>query len=299
MNTTLLKETRPARRSRRRVSGWDVFIWGLLSVFALMFLLPLVSLVLTSFKTFNEAVGPYKWIPAQFNFQNYAQVFALRDFNYFRYLLNTLLVFALKAIGTLLSCTLAGYGFVRFRYAYKHVFFGILLAVILLPGELLTIPMYQIYLNLGWYDTYHPLYVATFFGTDVFMIFLFRQFFLSIPQQLFEAAQVDGANEWQIYWRVLLPLSRPVIVTCLLLYFTGTYNDIYGPMLYISSPQNYTMAQGIRAVEGLFNTGSRDFIVPWNIVSAASVLSLIPVIALYFAAQRQFMESVAQSGIKG
>ena len=275
-------------------------LYALLVLSSVLLMLPLISLVLTSFKTFQESVGAFKWIPAQFNFQNYSEVFRLRDFNYWNYLGNTLLIFALKTTGTLLSCTLAAYGFARFEYRHKNLIFAILLTVILLPGELLTIPMYEIYLKFGWYDTYYPLFVASYFGTDVFMIFFFRQFFLGIPKELFEAAQIDGASEFQMYRKIMLPLSRPAIVTCLLLYFTSTYNDLYAPLLYISSPEKYTMSQGLRAIEGLFTAGvSRDSIVPWNLVSAATVLSLIPVLILFVIAQRQFMEGAARTGIKG
>ena len=278
----------------------NTVLYALLISSSVLLMLPLISLVLTSFKTFEEAIGPFKWIPAQFNFQNYADVFKLRDFNYLAYLGNTMLIFVLKIAGTLVSCTLAAYGFVRFDVPFKGVIFALFLTVIMLPGELLTIPMYEVYLKLGWYDTYYPLFVATYFGTDVFMIFFFRQFFMGIPKELFEAAQMDGASEFQMYWRIMLPLGRPAIITCILLYFTGTYNDLYTPLLYISSREKYTMSQGIRAIEGLFNTtGSRDYIVPWNLVSAATMLSLIPVLIVFFIAQRQFMEGAARSGIKG
>jgi multiple sugar transport system permease protein len=280
-------------------SRLDLVLYTLLVISSILLMLPLVSLVLTSFKTFGESVGPFKWLPAQFNLENYREVFKLRDFNYWNYLGNTMLIFVLKTLGTLVSCTLAAYGYVRFEYKYKNIFFALLLTVIMLPGELLTIPMYEVYLKLGWYDTYYPLYLATYFGTDVFMIFLFRQFFISIPKELFEAAQIDGASEFQMYSRIMVPLSRPAIITCVLLYFTGTYNDIYTPLLYISSPQKYTMAQGLRAIEGIFNNGSRDYIVPWNLVSAATVLSLIPVLLVFVIAQRQFMEGVSRTGIKG
>jgi multiple sugar transport system permease protein len=270
-----------------------------LSITSLALLLPLISLMLTSFKTFNEAIGVYKWIPAQFNFKNYEKVFALKNFHYWIYLRNTMLIFAMKAIGTILTCTLTAYAFIRFNVKYKNFFFILLLSVILLPGELLAIPTYQFYLSVGWFDTPYPLFTACFFATDVFMIFMFRQFFMSIPKELFEAAETDGASEFKIYWRILIPLSRPAIMTCLILYFTGTYNDLYGPLLYLSSPGKWTMAQGIKSIEDIFNLGPRDYIVPWNLVSAATILSLIPVMVLFMFAQKQFMESVARTGIKG
>lgn len=275
------------------------FLYGTLIVTSLMLLLPLLSLILTSFKTFEEAIGVYRWFPKQFNFNNYREIFELENFNYWLYFRNTMFIFVMKVVGTILTCTLTAYALIRFNVKFKSLWFTIMLSVILLPGELLAIPMYQFYLGFGWFDTYYPLFTACFFATDVFMIFLFRQFFMSVPKELFEAAEVDGASEFKIYWRILMPLSRPAILTCLILYFTGTYNELYGPMLYLSSPSKWTMAQGIKSIEDVFNLGPRDYIVPWNLVSSATLLSLIPVMALFFIAQKQFMESVARTGIKG
>lgn len=276
-----------------------VFLYSILILFSLSLLLPLISLILTSFKTFDESVGVYRWVPNQFNFDNYRDVFALEGFNYWLYLRNTLIIFVLKSVGTILTCTLTAYGLIRFQVKYSKILFTILLSVILLPGELLAIPMYQVYLSAGWFDTYYPLFTACFFATDVFMIFLFRQFFMSIPRELFEAAETDGASELKIFFKILIPLSRPAIMTCLLLYFTGTYNDLYGPLLYISSREKWTMAQGIKSIEDIFNLGPRDYIVPWNLVSAATLLSLIPVLLVFVFAQKQFMDSMARTGIKG
>jgi len=284
---------------KTRSRSVTLFLYGTLIVTSLMLLLPLLSLILTSFKTFEEAIGVYRWFPKQFNFNNYREIFELENFNYWLYFRNTMFIFVMKAVGTILTCTLTAYALIRFNVKFKSLWFTIMLSVILLPGELLAIPMYQFYLGVGWFDTYYPLFTACFFATDVFMIFLFRQFFMSIPKELFEAAEVDGASEFKIYWRILMPLSRPAILTCLILYFTGTYNELYGPMLYLSSPSKWTMAQGIKSIEDVFNLGPRDYIVPWNLVSSATLLSLIPVVFLFFIAQKQFMESVARTGIKG
>jgi len=284
---------------KTRSRSVTLFLYGTLIVTSLMLLLPLLSLILTSFKTFEEAIGVYRWFPKQFNFNNYREIFELENFNYWLYFRNTMFIFVMKAVGTILTCTLTAYALIRFNVKFKSLWFTIMLSVILLPGELLAIPMYQFYLGFGWFDTYYPLFTACFFATDVFMIFLFRQFFMSVPKELFEAAEVDGASEFKIYWRILMPLSRPAILTCLILYFTGTYNELYGPMLYLSSPSKWTMAQGIKSIEDVFNLGPRDYIVPWNLVSSATLLSLIPVVALFFIAQKQFMESVARTGIKG
>jgi multiple sugar transport system permease protein len=284
---------------KKKRDGWTIALYGSLISLSFILLLPLVSLILTSFKTFEEAVGVYRWFPQQFNFDNYRALLERADFNYWTYLKNTLILFVLKATGTILTCTLTAYALIRYNVKYKNFFFTLLLSVILLPGELLSIPTYQIFLSVGWFDTNYPLFTACFFATDVFMIFLFRQFFMSIPRELFDAAEADGASEFMIYRKILLPLCRPAITTCLILYFTGTYNDLYGPILYLSSRENWTMSQGIKAVEDIYNFGPRDYLVPWNEVSAATILGLIPVVILFAMAQRQFMESLSRTGIKG
>lgn len=284
---------------KQKLGGITIALYASLFIVSIVLLLPLLSLLLTSFKTFEEAVGVYQWIPKQFNFNNYRTLLDREDFTYWVYLKNTLIIFVLKAAGTVVTCTLTAYALIRYNVRYKNFFFTLLLSVILLPGELLSIPTYQIFLNLGWFDTNYPLFTACFFATDVFMIFLFRQFFMSIPRELFDAAEVDGASEFTIYRKILLPLCKPAITTCLILYFTGTYNDLYGPILYLSSRENWTMSQGIKAVEDIYNFGPRDYLVPWNEVSAATVLGLIPVVILFGLAQRQFMESLSRTGIKG
>ena len=284
---------------KQKVDGWTICLYGSLITLSVILLLPLLSLILTSFKTFEEAVGVYKWIPDQFNFDNYRELLAKEEFQYWTYLKNTLIIFFLKVIGTVVTCTLTAYALIRYDVKYKNFFFTLLLSVILLPGELLSIPTYQVFLSIGWFDTNYPLFTACFFATDVFMIFLFRQFFMSIPKELFDAAEVDGASEFRIYRKILLPLCRPAITTCVILYFTGTYNDLYGPILYLSSRENWVMSQGIKAVEDAYNFGPRDYLVPWNEVSAATIFALLPVLIIFALAQRQFMESLSRTGIKG
>lgn len=286
-----------SKRRNEIVQKTTVYLF--LTINAILVLMPLVFLILTSFKTMSETLGAFEWFPKQLYLDNFKDVMNMENFFYLRFFSNTILIFALKFLGTVVTCSLTAYGFVKFSFKYKALLFGVLLTVLMLPGELLTIPIYETYINLGWYDTYYPFFVACFFGTDVFCIFLFRQFFLSLPSELFEAAKIDGASEIKIYSRIVMPLSIPVIVTTAILYFTGTYNDIYTPMLYLSSEENFTIAQGIRLIESLFNTGSHDYIIPWNLVSAATILGILPVLIIFFIAQKYFIEGVASTGIKG
>jgi len=270
-----------------------------LTITSIIVMLPLYYLIITSFKTFQESIAEFKWFPASFNFDNYRTVLNMKDFRLFRYFVNTMFIFIMKTAGTLFSCSVAAYGFVRYRFKYKELIFALLMSVLMLPGEILTIPFYEVFIKLNWMDSYKPLYIGSFFATDIFAIFLFRQFFKSVPGSLFEAARIDGCGEFRMFLQIMLPLSKPVLITMFLLYFTGTYNDIYGPSLYILSENKYTLAQSIKIIETMYDTGSKDYLVPWNLVSAATVLSIIPVFIVFFAGQRYFVEGVSMTGIKG
>lgn len=273
--------------------------YSLLIITSIIVMLPFYYLIMTSFKTFQESIAEFKWFPGQINLKNYRDVLGLEEFRIVRYFFNTMHIFVLKTIGTLLTCSIAAYGFVRYNFKYKELIFIIMMSVLMLPGELLTIPFYEVFINLNWMDTYKPFYVGTFFATDIFAIFLFRQFFKSVPSSLFESARIDGCSEFRMFLQIMLPLSKPVLITMFLLYFTGTYNDIYGPSLYILSEDKYTLAQSIGIIENMYNTGSRDFLVPWNLVSAATVLSIIPVFIVFFSGQKYFIEGISTAGIKG
>ncbi|MFA5290687.1 MAG: carbohydrate ABC transporter permease, partial [Candidatus Izemoplasmatales bacterium] len=166
-------------------------------------------------------------------------------------------------------------------------------------GELLGIPIYEFFISTGLKEVaYLPLWISAWFATDVFMIFMFRQFFQGMPKPLIEAARMDGYGEFRIFFKIVVPLNIPVFTTVILLYFIGTYNDLYGPALYISQKQNWVMANSISIFENLYKSGSSDYIVPWNYVSVASLIAMVPVVFLFSFMQKRFMESVAGGGIK-
>ena len=254
------------KKRKSRLKGSKTLVVTFLIIFSIIVLIPFYYLIMTSFKTFQESIAEFKWLPGQFNFENYKLVLDMDDFKIGRYFLNTIFIIFMRCVGTLATCSLVAFGFVRYKFKYKEVIFVIFMSVLLLPGELLTIPFYEVFLKLNWMDTYKPLYAGTFFATDIFAIFLFRQFFRSVPSTLFESARIDGCSEFRMFLQIMIPLSKPVLITMFLLYFTGTYNDIYGPTLYILSEDKYTVAQSLGLIENLYNTGSRDFLVSWNLV---------------------------------
>jgi ABC-type glycerol-3-phosphate transport system permease component len=284
---------------RKRKANASTYI--LLVIFAVIALLPLYYLLITAFKELDEASTRATFFPQSFAlFENIRFVLKYPDYQVGRFFMNTMIVFILKATGTAFTCSLAAYGFSRFRFPGKDLIFIILLSAVMIPSELLGVPIFEFMVNTGLRETFwFPLWIGSWFATDIFVIFLFRQFFKGIPTELFDAAKMDGANEFQAFLHILVPLSKPVFVTVLLLYFVGTYNDLYGPAVYIISQENFLMAQSINMFETLYRTGSSSYIVPWNYVSVATLIGMIPVFAVFAFAQKQFVESVAGVGLKG
>ena len=278
-----------------------VFTYILLVVFSLIALLPLYYLIITAMKDLAEASTQATMFPHSFAlFDNFRFVLSHPDYNVIRMFLNTMLIFVLKATGTILTCSLAGYGFAMFKFPGKKIIFFALLSTMMIPGELLGVPIYEFMVNTGLKEVaFIPLWIASWFATDVFVIFLFKQFFETLPKPLIEAARMEGASELGIFFRIALPLNKPAIVTVILLYFVGTYNDLYGPALYISDKSNWVMANSITIFENLYQSGSSSYLVPWNYVSVATLIAMVPVVLLFAFLQKQFMQSVAGTGIKG
>ena len=251
-----------------------------LVLFALVALLPLYYLVITAFKNLDEASTlATMWPRSNELLANIRFVVNYPDYRVVRMFANTMLIFALKTLGTVLTCSLAAYGFAMYRFPGKKIIFFVLLSTMMIPGEILGIPIYEFMVNTGLKDiAYIPLWIACWFATDVFMIFLFRQFFQGIPKAYIEAARMDGYSEMGIFFKIVVPLNVPVFVTVILLYFVGTYNDLYGPALYISEKANWVMANSITIFENLYRSGSGSYIVPWNYVSVASLIAMVPVV---------------------
>ncbi|MFA5235387.1 MAG: carbohydrate ABC transporter permease [Bacilli bacterium] len=272
-----------------------------LVLFALVALLPLYYLIITAMKDLDEASTQATMFPQTFAlFENIKFVITHPDYQIIRMFLNTMFIFLMKTLGTVLTCSMAAYAFSMYKFPGKNVIFFILLSTMMIPGELLGIPIYEFMVNAGLKEiAYIPLWIAAWFGTDVFMIFLFKQFFQTVPKPLIEAARMDGYGEVAIFFKIVLPLNVPVIVTVVLLYFVGTYNDLYGPALYISDKSAWVMANSISIFENFYQSGSSSYLVPWNYVSVASLIAMIPVVLLFSFMQKKFLQSIAGVGIKG
>ncbi|MHB0878095.1 MAG: carbohydrate ABC transporter permease [Anaerolineae bacterium] len=258
---------------------------------SVVLLLPLVWMVSTSLKaTGSEFEYPPSWLPDPVVWRNYAEVFEGLPFHlFFR---NTIIVVLGSLTGTTITASLVAYAFARLRYPGRDLWFMVLLSTMMLPSAVTLIPQYFIFRSLGWIDTLLPLFVPSWFGGGAFNVFLFRQFFSTIPYDLDEAAKVDGASTFRTYAQILLPLSGPAVTTVAVFSFIGHWNAFMEPLIYLNSTKNLTVAVGLQ----LFRTQYFGY---WNLMMAAGVLTTLPCIALFFAAQRYFIRGIVMTGISG
>jgi len=260
----------------------------LISVSA-VFLIPLVFVVLTAVMNNEQALTPSLW-PHPFQWSNFPEVFDRIPM--LRYTWNTSQIAALSTVGVVVSCVPVAYALSRMRWRGRQASFVLILSTLMLPFQVTVVPLYIVFVRLHWIGTLKPLIIPSFFG-DAFSIFLLRQFFLSIPQELSDAARVDGGGEFQIMMRVIVPLAKPAIAAVALFNFLWAWNDFFAPLLYLVNNQKvWTLAIGLSEFRSMHQ-------VDWNLMMAASVLFMLPVIVLFFLAQRVFVEGVTLTGVKG
>lgn len=261
--------------------------------FCFIFTVPLAGLVATSLKTDKQiqnfaSFWELFW-PNPVRWHNYVEVFQLVPFA--RYIMNSFYVSFMAIVGTVVSCSCVAYAFSRLRWPGRDVFFAILLATMMLPTQVTLVPTFLIFSELGWVNSFKPLWFPTFFGT-AFFIFLLRQFFLTIPRDLEEAAEIDGCGYGRIFWQILLPLLKPSLLAVVIFQFLGSWNDFVGPLVYLNRPDILTLSVGVQAFRSLH--GSQ-----WALLLAASTMMTIPVLILFFMAQRYFIEGITLTGMKG
>lgn len=263
---------------------------ALLLFLGLAFFLPFYWLVATSLKSDVEVFAmPPVWVPRELLWGNFGR--AVRYIPFFMYLKNTLVICGLSVIGTLISSSLVAYSFSRIQWPGRNALFLVLLATMMLPAQVTMIPVFAIFRTLGWVDTILPLVAPHFLGS-AFFIFMLRQFFLTIPLELSDAARIDGCSEWATYRRVILPLSKPALATVGLFTFIGAWNDFGGPLLYLNDERKATLSLGLQQFVSQHNA-------EWSLLMAASTLMTIPIILIFFFAQRTFIQGIALTGLKG
>ncbi|MCG5217965.1 carbohydrate ABC transporter permease [Streptosporangium sp. KLBMP 9127] len=256
-------------------------------------LLPFVWLVRSALMQDAQMfTAPPEWIPAPFQWSNFTEALTAQPF--WLYFVNTVVIAVISVLGTVLTCSIAAFSFSRLRWRGRNVVFAVLLSGVMLPYAVTLIPTFAMWQQLGALDSIIPLTVPSWFagaGGGVFNVFLLRQFFLTIPFELDEAAYIDGASPWRVFWTVVMPLSRPAIVVVTIFTFIGTWNDFLGPLLYLTDEDKYTLSLGLASFQSVFIT-------QWGYLMAASAAVIAPIIALFFFLQRYFIEGITLTGIK-
>jgi multiple sugar transport system permease protein len=285
-----LTERKPYSKDRTwRFLQTQVVSRIVLIVGAMFFLSPLYWMVVTAFKeTLELSTFPPTLLPTVWRWQNFLD--ALNQIPFWKYLWNTVIITVFSTLGAVCSNTLIAYGFSRINWIGRDVVFSIVVATIFIPFPATLLPLFIVFAKLHWINTFLPLIVPTFFGNS-FYIFLLRQFMSQIPLEISEAARVDGANEWQIFWRLILPLSRPAIAVVALFSAIAAWNNFLGPLIYLQNDDLYPLSIGLQSFRSLHD-------VQWNLLMAASTLVVLPVILVFLFFQRAFIEGITVGSIR-
>lgn len=273
-----------------RHKAWMTFVYSCLITCGIVILIPLYWTLTTAVKELDQALAfPPIWIPNPVVFRNFAD--ALKSMDFFNQLVNTSVITGIGIIGQLLSCSLAAYGFARFRFPGRDVLFIVALSTMMLPFHILIIPRFVMFKSLGWLDTFLPLIVPGLFAEALYL-FLMRQFLMSIPMEMDEASRIDGCSYLQTFYKIILPLAKPALGIIAVFCFLSRWKDFMGPLIYISSQKKYTLALGLNALR-------HDYFVEWNLLMAATTIVMLPPVIIFFIAQRYFIQGVVVTGIKG
>jgi ABC-type glycerol-3-phosphate transport system permease component len=289
----------PPRRGVAKVFGKPVRWWAyritaytFMTAMSVVFAIPLLWMLSTSLKSVGETfIFPPRWIPSSIQWSNFPEIF--RQIPFARYIGNTLWLILWNTIGTVLANSLVAYAFARLRFRGKRVLFMILIATLMIPWTVLMIPTFVMFHLIEWYDTYLPLIVPAFFASP-FNVFFMRQFMMTIPLELDEAARIDGAGRLRTLFQVLLPLCKPILAIMVIGTFTGIWNDVMGPLIYLEDPSKYTVAIGITMFHSSRLRGTE-----WNLLMAASLMATVPLLIIYYFGQDYLIGGIASVGLKG
>jgi multiple sugar transport system permease protein len=291
-----------ASRSRRRSAvGWIVEVakYLLLVILAISFMLPLYWMATSALKDDPQVYRmPPAWIPNPVHWNNFPNAWMAEGLDFNLFLFNTVVKYAVPStLGAILSSAIVAYGFARLRWRCRDVLFSICMMTMMVPGWVTLIPLFITFKKMGWINTYRPLVVPAFFG-NAYFIFMLRQFFLTIPQEMSDAARIDGANELGILFRIILPLSRPALAVVTLFQFMWAWNDYLGPMIYVGRRSEWTLTRGIEYLrDQTLQVGTQALVYPY--LMAVSTIVTIPIVIAFFFAQRTFIEGISLTGLKG
>lgn len=304
-----LQAHRHARRARfaRRFGRWLRVIVLIIGAFILS--IPILWMISTSLKASNEVFRyPPDIIPRKLVWHNYIEAFTYTNpwgtdnvglINVpplLHFTKNTIQIALVCVIGSVLSNSLVAYGFSRLRFWGRDVLFALMLATMMLPGQVTIIPIFVMFRSFGWLDTYYPLTVPSFFAS-AFYVFLFRQHIMTLPIEMDDAARIDGCNSFAIFWRIILPLSRPIITTIALFTFAGTWNDYFAPLIYLNSFEKWTISLGLANYTSVLGAGAQ--LTPYHLLMAAALVVSLPMILIFLFFQGTFVRSIVLTGLKG
>jgi len=295
MTTSSMKpsiKTAPVIRHLRGGKGWaQALTWLVLVVGAVLMAAPLLWMVSSSLKLEQRVFAfPPRLIPNPIRLANYVDAMTYKPFHI--YLKNTAVIVLLREVAVVLASSFCAYGFARVRFRGRDFWFSVVLATMMVPYVVLMVPSFVIFSRLKWIDTFLPLTVPFFFGGGAFNIFLLRQFFRTIPEELADAARIDGCNEFAIYARIMMPLAKPALTTVMIFTFIDGWNDFIGPLLYLNSPDKFPVSVGLATFRSVMYTR-------WDLLMAASTAMTLPVVVIFFLAQRYFVQGVVLTGLKG
>lgn len=236
---------------------------------------------------------PPQWVPTRYwDWSNFWHILNGSVFPIVRYVLNTSVILAGNLLGTLVSCSLVAFAFARLRFVGRNIMFYVVIVTMLIPWQALIVPQFLIFFHLGWYGSYLPLIVPSF-GASGFYVFLIRQYMMTIPKELDDAARLDGCGYWGVFWRIILPLSRPALTVCAVFTFLAVWNDLLGPLIYLNDQSKFTVALGLANL--VYQAGNAQY----NVLMAATLLAIVPPILVYFFLQRKLIGGIATLGLKG
>jgi multiple sugar transport system permease protein len=287
---TVVEEEDRAKVIRKRV--WSVVAHVLLIGASILMLYPLLWMLVASVRPQDEIFSSPSLIPSEISFDAFVRGWNGVRISFSVFFANSFVIAILAVIGNLITCSLAAYAFARLKFAGRNFWFAMMLMTLMLPYQVVLIPQYVLFRQLGWVDTILPLVAPKFLAVDAFFIFLMVQFFRGIPRELDEAAQMDGCSPWRIYWKIMLPLSLPVMTTAAIFTFIWTWDDFFAPLIYLNDMNQYTVMLGLRTF--LDSTGESDY----GGLFAMSVLSLVPIFLFFLFFQRLLIEGIATTGMK-
>ncbi|WP_020574278.1 carbohydrate ABC transporter permease [Actinopolymorpha alba] len=286
---------RAGRAASRNTTWWPklaeaIVAHAALITLSVIFAIPFFWMVSGALKTGPDMNAfPVVWFPTTLTLENF--IAGVQVFPFLRYLFNTLVICVFSMVGAALSSSFVAYGLSRIEWRWRTPLFVIILSTMMIPFYVTMVPLFTMFRAMGWVNTYLPLIVPHFFGVP-FFIFLLRQFFLSIPKEMSESARLDGANELRIYWQIILPLAKPALAAVALFQFLASWNDLLGPLIYLSDADTYTLSLGLTFFRGEYAT-------QFGPLMAASTVVVIPVIVVFFFAQRTFIQGITLTGVKG